>query len=186
MLTDKVIEAREQLVDLEEQMRDAEEYARLTLEPSITEAQLRNRMDAVEKDILDHKASEARGVRWNVVQMQVAASQKRLQQLRDELEKARAERLHAWKVKRQAVSVLRKKMVRVEETIRQLERQRDGLWKGVERRQDKVAERLRQPEGGSGGMDRSLRALQRSLGTIERDLADVRREVRRLREDRKK
>jgi hypothetical protein len=77
-------------------------------------------------------------------------------------------------------------MVRVEETIRQLERQRDAMRDVVERRREAAADRLRQLDSGSapGGSDRALRALERSLKDIQRDLAEVRREVRRLRGER--
>ena len=77
---------------------------------------------------------------------------------------------------------LRKKIVRLEEDIRLLERKRDAQRQEWERRKETAAERVRLLEGKSEAPspDRSLRAVERSLDAIQRELSDLRREVQRL------
>ena len=184
-LTEKVVEAREQLVDLEEQLREAQEQARLARLPSAREVALQKQAEICASVI---GALEASAARTEHNQLKLAASRKQMEVLHKEQQDSAAERFRAWKARSQLMSVVRKKKVRVEETIRQLERKREASRNEAEGYRETAAARLNELEGGrpAAESDRALRTLQRSLKAIERDLAEIRREIRRPRSDREK
>jgi RNA polymerase sigma factor (sigma-70 family) len=177
--SEKVIEARERLMELEQRLRTAEadkqmprpgaEEARLLQEESLLDADMANIRRTAKPADLPRLLER--------VQKNLAEVRKQRDQLREERATVRA------KIAAELL-VLRKQIIRAEEDLRRLERKRDSARNEAERRREALADRLRSLEDGGEAApspERSLRRLERRLKSIENEMAELRQEIRRLR-----
>jgi RNA polymerase sigma factor (sigma-70 family) len=183
-LSEKVIEARERLAELEERLRMAEVDRQVP--PQTTEEPLLSKeLAQLESDIL-FVQQKVKGLelqrRLEPLQKQRADVQKRLAQLWDRREVVRTKRAAE-------VLALRKQIIRQEEEVRRQERKRDSAREDAERRREAMADRLRRLEDGgevAPAPERSLRALEQRLKAIKNEISELREELRRLRSERKR
>ncbi len=162
-LSEKIIEERQSLVSLEEQLREEEADARENRTPSEVENGISKEVARLEAEIFT--------VERNPSNIPV------VQRLQKQVDVA-TQRLKTWKDKRQAVRKkgaerlveLRRSIVRKEESIRQLERNRELLRNEMDRRSESgaVAEA---PLG-------VPKAVLQRLDAIQRELTELRRELR--------
>ena len=161
-LSEKIIEERQSLVGLEEQLREEEADARENRAPSVHERLIAKEVDGI-KGLLSN-----REVIYSEEQMK--ANQKQTDEA--------IQRLNTWKDKRRVVQKkyterlieIRRSIIRKEESIRQLERNRDLLRNEMDRRSESgaVAEA---PVG-------VPKAVLQRLDAIQRELTELRRELR--------
>jgi RNA polymerase sigma factor (sigma-70 family) len=171
----KIVEAREELVVLEERVRDAEADVRaartVRAEESRKESFLKGQVAATRDEIAATKDKE----RMSKLQSDL----KRHQSLLDEVVNRRLE------LRENAITrliELRREQVRQEEALRQLERRRTAAREEAERRRDDAAARLRELQGSAPRQpDRDQRALERKLDAMLREL---KREIERQRKGR--
>jgi RNA polymerase sigma factor (sigma-70 family) len=179
LLSEKVIEARERLAELEERLRTAEVERKAPL-PSLEETRLAHHTGALEINI-DGVKQRAKPEDLPRLLKPLQKELEEVRKRRDELSKQRAD------VRTKIASellVLRKQIIRQEEELHRLQRKRDGARSEVERRREALADRLRRLEDGREAVptaDRSLRALERRLKSIEGEITERRQEIRRLR-----
>jgi RNA polymerase sigma factor (sigma-70 family) len=178
-LTDRVIEDRQRLAELEERLNEVEGETSRARSARVEEDRLRATEAQLQGDIARTVAIRAEGAPETL--------RKQLDQVRDQLARIERDR----RVEQEARYVkrmdLRRQMVRLEEGIRLLERKRAAQRQEVERRRETLAERIRQLEGGAVPTvrDRGLGAVERRLEAVQDELTELRREIRRLRPERK-
>jgi RNA polymerase sigma factor (sigma-70 family) len=179
-LSNKVIEARERLVELEDRLRLAEAERQEPL-PSLEESRLAHEKSRLENNIdISRQRLEGGDLNQFLAQLekQRAEVDKQLDQLRKQRAAMRA------KIATELIA-LRKQIVRQEEELRRLERKRDSAREEAERRREALEDRLRRLEDGGQAApatsERSLRSLERRLKAIESEIGQMRQEIRKLR-----
>jgi RNA polymerase sigma factor (sigma-70 family) len=179
-LTKQVIQARQQMVELEERLHQTG-----TVLPAEIGAQQAALLKEAERRRAWMHQIEGSSVKGRN-DPGFAKAQKEFEQVQEHLadlqKKAAAvqRKLSAQRLE------LRREMVRQEEEIRLLERKRDAVREQTERARQEAAERLRRLEGGPAMALPALpvRELMRRLDAIQRELAELRREVQRRRPER--
>ncbi len=182
-LSERVIEARERLMELEERLRTAEVDKQMP-RPGAEESILLQEESLLDEDMANIKRTAKPADLPRLLE--------RLQKKRAEVRKQREQLRDLRAVERAKIAAellgLRKQIIRAEEDLRRLERKRDSARKEAERRREALADRLRRLEdGGEAGPapERSLRGLERRLKSIESEIAELRQEIRRLRRARR-
>jgi RNA polymerase sigma factor (sigma-70 family) len=179
-LSADVVEARQRLVELEERLREIQAEP---LRPSpeedrlrAAEARLKETMVRVKMNSVDPGASPI-----------VLRYQQELDKVQAQLNVVWEQNASAAQAKIQRIIEMRKQIVRLEERIRTLERERSTRWEHDERRREAATERVELLEGSSsaGGGDPMQRATLRKLDTLQREIAELRREMQRLRAEKK-
>lgn len=168
-LSDKVVEAKMGLADLEEQLR-ANPSDRIQAEIEGERTRLRTLRDEQRKQREQFARKLALPIDGDVeaAEKALAAAQKRL-------DEALALRLK-----------LRRDILTKEEAIRRLEQKRADRREWYLRQRDDDDDRLRRLEGDGDDSDRAMRSVERRLDAIQRELSEMKRELRKLQESAKK
>jgi RNA polymerase sigma factor (sigma-70 family) len=183
-LTRQIVRAREQQLDLEEALREAERERAAPIEIDPAEFGLRDEERQLKQKItlFKEKATPKEAAI-------IKTMEERLAEVQQRLKKFEARRKEEREIRIQRLLKLRKEMLRLEEEeIRLLERERAMRREEADRLREAAAERVRQLEGfgpPAGGEERSLRSLERKVDALQREVAELRREVQRLQRDKK-
>jgi hypothetical protein len=186
-LSKLVVEAREQLVELEEKLRTAEAERQAPLpRPSVEETLL-----SKEETLLESKIDEVLRVTKEPQRRMLDHLKQQLTEVRKRLAMLGDRRVATHERLTQVLIALRKQIVRQEEELQRLERKRAGAREDAARRREAVSDRLRRLEEGeeaapAAGTDRLLRTLQRRLKSIESDIAELRQDIRQMRRERRR
>ena len=162
-LSAKIVEERESLVALEEQLREEEADARENRMPSAVELGIAKEVARLEAEIFTVERNTSNIPVVDRLQKQVDVATQRLKTWKEK-------RQLAQKIGVQRLVAIRRSIVRKVEGIRQLERNRDLLRNEMDRRMEGVE--VAKPPGGI-----SKAVLQR-LDAIHRELTEMRRELR--------
>jgi RNA polymerase sigma factor (sigma-70 family) len=176
-LSAEVVAARQRLMELEEKL--------LEFETGPNDKQIQSLRDEI---ALHEKEVESLLEKASKPDSPLAVSRRRIARKIDQLRALLADREKIARVAREERIDLRRKIIRLEEDLRLLERKRVAAREQAERRREEAAERLRRLEGGTVARraDRSLRVIERRLEAIQSEMAELRREVQRLRLGRKR
>jgi RNA polymerase sigma factor (sigma-70 family) len=181
-LSDKLVEAQQKLVESEEMLRELQEE-RDTLLRIVNEERDLERQEANLKTQLQETRQKFAGPPKPEV---LESIQRPLANVQAELTRLTETKTHARAAKMQKVIDLRKKIVRQEEEIRLLERERSAWREDDDRRHEAALERIRTLEGiAPATSDHSQRSTDRKLEALQREVSELRREIQRLRADKK-
>ena len=183
-LSEKVIDARVRLVELEEKLRIAEAVALPTRKPSAEEVKLQQEEAKLQADIVMLKERLTRKDLPRAEQ-ELAKQVATVRELRLAAEERRTV---AREKCTKALIDLRRQIIRADEDVRRLERKQGTRRDEMERTREAMAERIRLLESGdaTGTPDRSLLPVMQLLKAMQRELSELRKEVERLRADQKK
>jgi RNA polymerase sigma factor (sigma-70 family) len=181
-LSEKLVEARERLADLEVELREAEEAVRFSRGLEVKEIRAREELAARQNHLSTLVSKGYKADHWERKEVQ-----KRVDDTLKSLTEAEKERGRNREAALAAVKRFRRLTLRAEEDIRILERIRATTQTETDRKREAIAERIRQLEGFAeqGGDDRRTRHLERKLDSLQTTLDELSREVRRLRAGKK-
>jgi hypothetical protein len=180
----KIVEARQRLVELEEQLREVQAEP-VPAPDSAWESKERG-LRREEENITAQFERAKQQLAPNAPPTALDRYQAALDVVRKELKDAAERKDRARVARSRQVIELRKQMVRLEEDIRLLERERASRWEDSERRREAAAERVQVLEGGAPADDApAQRATLRKLDALQREIAELRRELQRQRSDKK-
>jgi hypothetical protein len=174
----EVVQARQQLVELEERLREIQaEPLRPSPEEDRLRAELVNRKETlvrVKQNTADPDGSPV-----------VLRYQQQLEKVQAQLNVVLGQNAVVAEAKTRRIIEMRKQIVRQEERIRTLERERSARWEHDQRRREVALDRVEMLERSSsaGSGDALQRATLRKLDALQREIADLRRELQRLRAD---
>jgi RNA polymerase sigma factor (sigma-70 family) len=196
-LSAEVVEARQRLVEIEERLRALQAEPLPDEGPDSLESRARKEEVEIRAQIFQSEGALRQAVKTAAspdlfkqkhkeISTFLKALNENLECAQDAVKAVAQSNAKARESKLQRVIEMRKQMVRLEENIRALERQRSANWADDERRRDAASERVRVLEGSvHGSGDAPERSTQRRLDAAEREIADLRREIQRLRADKK-
>ncbi|MFO0841943.1 MAG: sigma-70 family RNA polymerase sigma factor [Gemmataceae bacterium] len=181
-LTERLVESRQSLAELEDRLREAEGDLRVARQVSEDESELRaerrkwmkhlrerNEFDEPKRGDEDHRKAVANLTKWiNKYDRLIA----------DEEDQRRRRATAAL----DRVNDLRRQVIRRSESVRTMEHKRDVARRKAESEQEVLGVLIRQLEGlpEPSGADRSTRALERRLDTLQSTLDGLLQEVKRL------
>jgi RNA polymerase sigma factor (sigma-70 family) len=179
LLSNKVVEARERLLELEERLRTSEMERKAPL-PGLEETMVSVKVNSLATQIDEVKLR----ARPDDLPRLLGPLQKQREEVQKRLDVLREKRAEARARSTAELLALRKQIIREDEGLRRLERKRDSAREEAERRRESLADRLRRLEVGEDAVprsDRPMRALERRLKAIESEIGELRQEIRRLR-----